>query len=88
MKAIGKNVFILPDFEREDKVGLIHMPVHRNRDLPRTGTVKSIPEGMKCEFKEGDNVVYDFHKQELLNVPGEPLTLAKVKVKDVLAVLL
>jgi co-chaperonin GroES (HSP10) len=87
MKALGQKCFILPDWEGEEKspAGL-HLPQCRMRDLPRTGTVKSMPAG-DHEFKEGDKVVYDFHKQQLIDVPGEGLTLAQVKIKDVLAVL-
>lgn len=87
MKAVGQNVFILPDWDNEDKSesGLIHLPKVRLRELPRVGTVKAVADSVTCDFKVGDKVVYDYHKQQLETVPGEPLTLARVKVKDVLA---
>lgn len=88
MKAVGKKCFIRPDWGEEEKVGLIHLPKMRHRDLPRTGTVKYLPEGAKCEFKKGDKVIYDFHKQQLVNVPGIPQPLAHVAIKDVLAVVI
>ena len=88
MKALGDNCFILPDWDTEEKsAGGLHLPRCRMRDLPNTGIVKSLPELVACEFNEGDRVVYDFHKQQLQDVPGEPYTLARVKIKDVMAVI-
>jgi len=88
MKALGQNCLILPDWDVEEKSpGGLHLPRCRIRDLPRTGVVKSLPELAHCEFNEGDRVIYDFHRQQLLNVPGEPYTLAQVKISDVLAVI-
>lgn len=83
MRAVGKKCFILPDWDSEDKVGELYLPAHRQRELPRTGIVQSIPDNVECEFKEGQRVVYDYHKQQLVNVPGQPMTLAHVAIKDV-----
>lgn len=88
MKAVGNKCFILPDWDNEDKHGSLFLPKVRQRDLPRTGVVKSLPANAVCDFKEGNKVIYDYHKQQLVNVPGEPLTLAHVKIEDVLAVCL
>jgi co-chaperonin GroES (HSP10) len=87
VRAIGEKCFIEPDWENEDKsAGGLFLPKVRHRDLPRTGRVISLPSGAKCDFKEGDRVVYDYHKQQLINVPGHPITLAHVKIEDVLAI--
>jgi hypothetical protein len=88
MRAVGTKCFIEPAWDVEEKSGEIFLPAVRHRDLPRTGIVKSVPRGAVCEFKEGDKVVYDFHKQQLINVPGHPITLAQVAIKDVLAVII
>lgn len=87
MKALGQNCFILPNWDQEEmSAGGLHLPRCRMRDLPCTGVVKSLPAGAQCEFKVGDQVLFDLHKQQLTDVPGERLTLTKVKIKDVLAV--
>jgi co-chaperonin GroES (HSP10) len=87
MRAVGDSVFILPDWDNEEKsAGGIHLPKVRIRDLPFAGTVKAVAENPTCDFKVGDRVIYDKHKSQMVNVPGEPLTLVMVKIQDVMAV--
>jgi co-chaperonin GroES (HSP10) len=88
MRATGNRCFILPNWDSEDKAGKLFLPKVRHRDLPKTGKVISIPPGASAEFKEGDTVIYDYHKSQLVNVPGEPLTMAMVKITDVMAVII
>lgn len=86
MRAVGNRCFILPDWDNEEKSGAIFLPKVRHRDLPNIGVVKSLPPDAKAEFKEGDRVIYNRHKSQLVNVPPEPYTLVMVKIEDVMGV--
>jgi hypothetical protein len=82
----NNNVFILPNWEDEEMAGRFHLPKVRHRELPNTGVVKFLPPNAKAEFKVGDRVVYNRFKQQLENVPGHKLTLARVQIEDVCGV--
>jgi co-chaperonin GroES (HSP10) len=83
MKMAGDKVLILPDWAKEERYGSIHLPAKRQRDLPNTGVVKHSPQNPDAEFKVGDRVIFDRHKQQLMMVGDEQLAL--VKVADVMA---
>ena len=83
MKATKGNCFIKPFWTDEEKSGRFFLPSVRNRELPCMGIILAIADGE--EIKTGDKVVYDRHKQQLMEVRGEKLTL--VKVEDVIAML-
>lgn len=85
LKTAGKTIIILPDWAKEEKYGSIHLPGVRNRDLPNTGLIVGTNPNEAHEFGLGHRVVFDRHKQQLMDVAGEKV--AVVKAEDVMAIL-
>jgi co-chaperonin GroES (HSP10) len=88
MIPTGGKVFILPDWDKEEKSGSIFLPQCRIRDLPNTGVIVAVRAAEPVEFKVGDHVVYNRYKQQLTDIPGEKQTLTRVKIEDVLALII
>jgi co-chaperonin GroES (HSP10) len=84
MKMAGDKVLILPDWAKEERYGSIHLPAKRQRDLPNTGVVKHLSQNPTIEFKVGDRVIFDRHKQQLMLVDEQQMAL--VRVEHVMAV--
>jgi co-chaperonin GroES (HSP10) len=83
MRATKGNCFIKPSWNDEEKSGRFFLPSVRNRELPCMGIVQAIADGEP--IKIGDRVLYDRHKQQLMDVRGDKLAL--VKIEDVIALI-